>query len=298
MSVPIVDDAVEDNGETFTLVLSNASGAGFASNGTEAVGTIRNTETPMTASFEGVPEAHDGETAFRVRVAFSEGISISYTRMRDASFTVTGGDVTAARRVDGRRDLWGITIEPDSDEAVTVRLPETTDCGASAAICTGDGRGLSHALSATVAGPADEPESNTAATGAPAIGGTPQVGEELTASTSGISDADGLDDASFAYQWMRAGADIQGATGSTYTPVAADAGETLGVRVGFTDDAGHGESLTSAATDAVAAASTPLTASFEGSRPSTPARGRSASAWRSATGSTSATRRCATRRSR
>ena len=154
VSVPIVDDSVEDSGETFTLVLSNASGAGFASNGTEAVGTIRNTETPaLTASFEGVPEAHDGETAFRVRVAFSEGISISYTRMRDASFTVTGGDVTAARRVDGRRDLWRITIEPDSDEAVTVRLPETTDCGASAAICTGDGRPLSHALSATVAAP-------------------------------------------------------------------------------------------------------------------------------------------------
>ena len=211
-----------------------------------------------------MPEAHDGETAFRVRVAFSEGISISYTRMRDASFTVTAGEVTAARRVDGRRDLWEITIEPDSDEAVTVRLPETTDCGASAAICTGDGRGLSHALSATVAGPAGEPESNTAAAGAPTINGTPQVGEALTASTSDISDADGLDDARFAYQWIRAGADIGGATGSTYTPVAADEGERLKVRVDFTDDAGHAERLTSAATDAVAAAPEPLTASFEG----------------------------------
>ena len=265
VSVPIVDDAEEDNGETFTLVLSNASGAGFASNGTQAVGTIRNTETPaLTASFEGVPEAHDGETAFRVRVAFSEGISISHTRMRDASFQVTGGDVTAARRVDGRRDLWRITIEPDSDEAVTVRLPETTDCGASAAICTGDGRPLSHSLSAMVAGPAGEPERNTVATGTPAIGGTPQVGEELTASTSGISDADGLDNASFDYQWIRAGADIGGATGATYTPVAADEGTRLKVRVSFTDDAGHEESLTSAATDAVAARPEPLTASFEG----------------------------------
>ena len=73
--------------------------------------------------------------------------------MRDASFRVTGGDVTQANRVDGRRDLWRITVEPDSDEAVTVRLPETTDCGASGAICTGDGRPLSHSLSATVSGP-------------------------------------------------------------------------------------------------------------------------------------------------
>ena len=62
------------------------------------------------------------------------------------SFTVTGGDVTGASRVDSRRDLWKITIEPDSAEAVTVRLPETSDCGASGAICTGDGRPLSHSL--------------------------------------------------------------------------------------------------------------------------------------------------------
>ena len=66
---------------------------------------------------------------------------------------MTGGDVTQANRVDGRRDLWRITVEPDSDEAVTVRLPETTDCDASGAICTGDGRPLSHSLSATVSGP-------------------------------------------------------------------------------------------------------------------------------------------------
>ena len=219
---------------------------------------------PLTASFEGMPVEHAGQGSFSFRVAFSDGISVSYTRVRDASFQVTAGEVTAARRIDGRRDLWEITIEPDSDETVTVRLPETIACAASGAICTGDGRPLSHSLSATVAGPAGEPERNTAAAGAPTVSGTPQVGEELTASTSGVSDADGLDNASFGYQWIRTGADIGGATGSTYTPVAADEGKRLKVRVSFTDDAGHEESLTSAATDAVAAASEPLTASFEG----------------------------------
>ena len=57
--------------------------------------------------------------------------------------------------------------------------------------------------------------------------------------------------------------DISGATGSTYTAVEADEGERLKVRVSFTDDAGNAESLTSAATDAVAARPEPLTASFE-----------------------------------
>ena len=46
--------------------------------------------------------------------------------------------------------------------------------------------------------------------------------------------------------------------------VDADEGTRLTVRVRFTDDAGHEERLTSAATDAVAAAPEPLTASFSG----------------------------------
>ena len=52
-----------------------------------------------------------------------------------------------------RRCRWEITVEPDSREAVSIRLPETTDCNAGGAVCTGDGRPLSNALSATVAGP-------------------------------------------------------------------------------------------------------------------------------------------------
>ena len=221
------------------------------------------TEPALTASFEGLPEVHDGEEGFHFRVAFSEEIGIGFRSMRDDSFTVDGGEVTAARRVDGRHDLWRITVEPDSDEDVAIALPGGRECAVSGAICTrGENRRqLANTPTATVAGP---PERNTAATGAPTISGTAQVGEELTASTSGISDADGLDDARFGYQWMRADADIGGATGSTYTPVAADEGERLKVRVSFTDDAGNEESLTSAATDAVAAAPEPLTAAFEG----------------------------------
>ena len=215
------------------------------------------TEPALTASFEGLPEVHDGEEGFHFRVAFSEEIGIGFRSMRDDSFTVDGGEVTAARRVEGRHDLWRITVEPDSDEDVAIALPGGRECAVSGAICTrGENRRqLANTPTATVSGPvAAVPESNTAATGTPAIGGTPQVGEELSASTSGISDADGLDDASFGYQWMRADADIGGATGSTYTPVAADEGERLKVRVSFTDDAGNEESLTSAATDAVTAA--------------------------------------------
>ena len=63
---------------------------------------------------------------------------------------------------------------------------------------------------------------NSPATGRPTITGPAQVGETLTADTSGIADADGLDNATFSYQWIRNEdvliVDIADATGSTYRP--------------------------------------------------------------------------------
>ena len=108
---------------------------------------------------------------------------------------------------------------------------------------------------------------NSAATGEPTISGTAQVGQMLTASTSDISDSDGLINATFTYQWTAndgtEDTDIQDATGSTYTLAAADEGKTIKVRVSFTDDGGNQETLTSAVTVAVAAAPSPLTVSVE-----------------------------------
>ena len=207
-------------------------------------------QAPLTASFKGVPAAHDGERAFTFALTFSEDVAgLSFKTLRDQAFSVTNGQVTRARRqTQGTNQGWTITVEPDSPAAVTVTLP-------AGSVETADGFGLESAVSATVAGPSDDaPEPNTAAAGVPTISGTPQVGEALTVSTSGISDADGLDTARFAYQWIRGNTDIQDATDSSYTLVSVDEGETIKVRVTFSDDKGHEESLTSAATDAVAPA--------------------------------------------
>ena len=108
--------------------------------------------------------------------------------------------------------------------------------------------------------PSTPQDPDTLATGAPTITGTAQVGETLVADTSSISDADGLTNATFAYQWLADDADIGGATASAYTVVAEEEGKALKVRVTFTDDGGNEESVTSAATGAVSAAPSPLTA--------------------------------------
>ena len=96
-------------------------------------------------------------------------------------------------------------------------------------------------------------KANSPATRAPTISGTPQVGQTLTATTSGITDSDGLDDVSYRYQWIAGGSDIDGATGSSYLLTSSDQGQTIQVKVNFTDDADNQESLTSAETLAVAA---------------------------------------------
>ena len=151
----------------------------------------------------------------------------------------------ARRLVSGSNIRWEISVSPESNGDITVVLPITTDCTADGAICTDDGGMLSGGLQLAVPGP------NTPATGAPTITGTAQVGETLTASTTGISDADGLNDAAFAYQWLAAGAGIDGATASAYTLADADEDKAVKVQVSFTDDRGNDEILTSAATEAV-----------------------------------------------
>ena len=87
------------------------------------------------------------------------------------------------------------------------------------------------------AGAVTAAKANSPATGAPTISGTPQVGETLTADTSAITDEDGLDDVSYSYQWLAVGSDIAGATGSSYLLSTGEQGQTIQVKVNFTDDA-------------------------------------------------------------
>ena len=105
-------------------------------------------------------------------------------------------------------------------------------------------------------------EANSAPTGLPAVSGTPELDQTLTADTSDINAADGLNNVTWQYQWIAGGTDIPGATGPSLTLASEQLGQAIRLRVTFTDDAGNSASLTSAATAAVAAAPAPLTASF------------------------------------
>ena len=147
-------DTKEESDEEVSVTASH----GGVSVGTATLQITDEVVTPLTARFEGMPQSHDGESGFRFRVAFSEEIGIGFRSMRDDSFTVDGGEVTKARRVDRRHDLWRITVEPDGEGDVTVTLAAGRECAVSGAICTrgGNRRQLANTPAATVAGPVVE----------------------------------------------------------------------------------------------------------------------------------------------
>ena len=94
---------------------------------------------------------------------------------------------------------------------------------------------------------------NNPATGEPAISGTAQAGQALTADASPIMDTDGLP-SSFTYQWLRVDADgtsneedITDANAATYTLTDDDVGKRIKVQVSFTDELSGVEMRTSAA---------------------------------------------------
>ena len=158
--------------------------------------------------------------------------------------------LAADSNISGATDSTYTLVAADAGKTIRVRVSFTDDAG--------NNEELTSVATGAVA-----PKPNTPATGAPTISGTARVSETLTASTTDISDADGMTSATFSYQWLDDDSNISGATDSTYTLVAADAGKTIRVRVSFTDDGENGEELASAATSAVAAevVNPPLTAS-------------------------------------
>ena len=101
-------------------------------------------QTPLTAAFIDVPPSHNGRDAIQFQLLFTEPVSTSYKTLRDTAIRVENGDVRESKRVDGRNDLWMVTVEPDGPEDMVIALKAPADCGDIAAVCTEAGKALSN----------------------------------------------------------------------------------------------------------------------------------------------------------
>ena len=230
-------------------------------------------KAPVTGYFGTLPTEHDGNEDVSFRIHFSEGVAMTADALRDHVLSVSGGVVSDVTAVGSANKIWAVSVTPESTDSIEIEIEANQDCGLAGAVCAADGRRLFNPIRLVV--PASQmavnestPEpQNSPATGAPSINSSAQVDSTLTVETSGIADADGLENVSFTYQWVSndgsTDTDIVSAVVSTYTVTDDLVGKTVKVKVRFTDDAGHEETLTSTATGEVSAAPSPLTVRLE-----------------------------------
>ena len=228
----------DDEGKTVKVLVSFTDDAGtvetLTSTATNSVAARPNSAATGAPTINGTIQVGETLTADTSGIGDADGLNnVSY------SYQWVANDGTADTDITDAADSTYTLVAADEDKTVKVQVSFTDDAG--------NEETLSSAATDAVASLPNSP-----ATGVPTITGVVQVGETLTAETIGIADADGLDNAVFSYQWLADDADISGTTGKTYALTEADEDKTVKVQVSFTDDAGNEETLSSAATDAVA----------------------------------------------
>ena len=272
LTVTIVADTVNETAEeSFEWVLSAGAGeaTGFDGDGSRlavASVTIEDDDAAPAWAVEVEPaRIEEGESA-TVRVVSTTGSAFAEERVATLRFggnATEGSDYTvgsrsltiaAGARESGRVTLTSIDDEGDEPDETVVVIAEL------------DGGVIGRR--SLVLEDNDEP-ANVAAAGAPVITGRAHAGRTLMADTSGITDEDGLGDVEYEYQWLRSDGveeeEIAEATGAAYELTDADVGRSVRVRVTFTDDRGHEETLESVAVAVTAApAVTAVTADVNG----------------------------------
>ena len=221
----------------------NTIGTSAASNVDDATtGAGTNTAATGAPTITGTAQVGQTLTAVTTAIMDAEGLTTpGYTYQ----WIRTAGPACTDTNISGATASTYTLVAADQGTTIKVTVSFTDDAS--------NAETLTSAATAAVSAAA-----NNLATGAPTITGTAQVGQTLTAGTTAIMDADGLNNVSYTYQWIRVDGgtetNISGATASTHTLVAADQGTTIKVKVSFTDDASNAETLTSAATAVVTAA--------------------------------------------
>ncbi|MDH5444944.1 MAG: DUF4347 domain-containing protein [Gammaproteobacteria bacterium] len=226
-------------GNTYTLTDTDVGTAiSVQVSYTDGFGTSESVTSPATAAVANVNDAPAG------------GVAISGTVTEDQTLTADTSSLTDADGLGTFSYQWlrdGATITGATGSTYTLTDADV-GTGISVEVSYTDGHGTSETVTSPATGAVANV--NDAPAGGVAISGTVTEDQTLTAGTSSLTDADGL--GTFSYQWLRDGATITGATGSTYTLTDADVGTGISVEVSYTDGHGTSETVTSPATGAVA----------------------------------------------
>ena len=78
---------------------------------------------PLSGEF-GLPQWTGVGDVYRVKVTFNQPLASGYATVRDQGFTVDGGQITRAKRVDGRSDKWELSIQKTGSPSL-IRITST-----------------------------------------------------------------------------------------------------------------------------------------------------------------------------
>ncbi|MFZ0269061.1 M10 family metallopeptidase C-terminal domain-containing protein [Caulobacter sp.] len=229
-----------DVGGLVRVVVSYTDGQGFANSVTSS----------GTAAIAGVNDPHTG----------GAGVTGTATenQVLTAVSTLADIDGLGTLHYQWQHDVGGGYVNVGADQA-TYTLGDS-DVGGFVRVVISYTDGQGFAESATSAATASIANVNDAPTGAVSITGTKTENQVLTADTAALVDIDGL--GTLHYQWQRntgGGFVNVGTDQATYTLGDPDVGGTVRVVVSYTDQQGTAETVTSAATAAIAGVNDPHT---------------------------------------
>lgn len=167
--------------------------------------------------------------------------ALSATVGKPFSYTAAGSDAEGPV-------VWGWTGLPAgiiaNGPVITGSAEAAGTANITVSLTDAGGLSVSRSTALTVTAAADIAPTVTAA---PTIAGAATAGSVLTVEPGSAS---GSPAPAAQFQWRRGNADIAGATGRTYTLVAADAGQAITARVTWTNSAGTAQAVSNAITGA------------------------------------------------
>lgn len=233
---------------TRTVTLSNISGTEGLLSISIAANTARDNANNMAvATTQSLPVQVDSIAPTIAISAPSPATSVSgpvtyiVTYTGADGITLTNGNISTLTT--GTASAGSIEVSGTGNTTRTVTLSDISGQG-TIAILIGSGTAFDAAGNIAPA-PSQSVAVSTNSPGEVMITGDTVIGETLVAN---VSDADGIS-GPISYDWRSAGSQVS--TSDSYTLSASDEGNTLTVRVQYTDGANNPEALISATTDAV-----------------------------------------------
>ncbi|QSX41005.1 Ig-like domain-containing protein [Shewanella cyperi] len=258
LSVTAIDDVVSDDGETIAVDIDSVSSGNATEVTAQSVSiTVNENRTPtltgLPASFTIVEDEVSNIDLSAVVLADADNDLLNLVLSVDSG-TLTSplgnsGNVTVVGSGTDAMVLTGLAadlntfLDNANAVAITTAQDQTVDIVLSAAPSDGLANGSMSQATVSVTPVNDAP------TGSVTISGMAVEDAMLTASNT-LADVEGL--GTISYQWNRNSVPVLGATAASYVLGDVDVGGLMTVTASYTDGQGTAESVTSAATAAVA----------------------------------------------